>query len=406
MMMKDNKVHNYNTTKVFIAACLGLAFFGIVMLSLGVLLPPLNAVYPNANILAPVMSAGIICGTLVFGPVMDKFGYKWLLICGAAVLLLGIMGLAYVHEFYMLVLSIFCVGIGGGILNGETNALVSDIYDSDKRGSRISLLGACYCIGALLWTLACTFVNYKYALVAVAAIMVISIIYFIIIDFPNAKSDDAAPDSMQADGESVGNSSSFLRKLTYLLSFPAFTGLALVLFMQSGFEGISGSFTTQFFENSGMSGKAATFSLTVFTIGMLCGRFILSYLMSVMRDIFVFLIYISVALFGVLLILFMPSNIVCCYLGMALLGFGIGSTYPVVFNVIGEKFRHISGSAFSVIMFMALWGQFVYNAVIGSFFNGGNYSSFPIAMIINLVVMLLVAPAAIISLRKNHNLGR
>lgn len=410
MKMKENK--GYNTTKVFIAACLGLAFFGIVMLSLGVLLPPLNSVYPNANILAPVMSAGIIVGTLVFGPVMDKFGYKWLLVGGATVLLLGIMGLAYVREFHMLVFSIFLVGIGGGILNGETNALVSDIYDSDKRGSRISLLGACYCIGALLWTLGCTFIDYRYALVAVAVVMAISIIYFISIDFPKAKSDENATGSAQADssaqaeGKSVGNNSSFWRKLTYLLSFPAFIGLALVLFMQSGFEGISGSFTTQFFENAGMSGKAATFSLTVFTIGMLCGRFILSYLMSVMKDVFVFIIYISVSLFGVLLILFMPSDVVCCYLGMALLGFGIGSTYPVVFNVIGEKFRHISGSAFSIIMFMALWGQFVYNAIIGTFFNEGNYSSFPIAMILNLVVMLLVAPVAIISLRKNHNLGR
>lgn len=51
-------------------------------LALGVLLPPLNEIYPNANILAPIMSAGIIMGTLIFGPVMDKFGYKWLLISG------------------------------------------------------------------------------------------------------------------------------------------------------------------------------------------------------------------------------------------------------------------------------------------------------------------------------------
>ena len=55
-------------------------------LALGVLLPPLNEIYPNANILAPIMSAGIIVGTLIFGPVMDKFGYKCLLISGAAVL--------------------------------------------------------------------------------------------------------------------------------------------------------------------------------------------------------------------------------------------------------------------------------------------------------------------------------
>ncbi len=402
-MVKENK--DYNTTKVFIAACIGLAFFGIVMLSLGVLLPPLNSIYPNANILAPIMSAGIIVGTLIFGPVMDKFGYKWLLISGAAVLLLGIMGLAYIKEFYLLVASIFFVGIGGGILNGETNALVSDIYDSDKRGSRISLLGACYCVGALLWTLACTFIHYNYVLIAVAVIMVLSIIYFVIIDFPGPKTAVPQGKSKDVNDFEIGNNSSFTCKLKYLLSFPAFLGLALVLFLQSGFEGISGSFTTQFFESFGMSHGMATFSLTIFTIGMLLGRFVLSYLMSVMKDISVLVVYVVVGAVGVSFILFMPANITLCFIGMTLLGFGLGSTYPVVFNAIGEKFKHISGSAFSVVMFMSLWGQFVYNAVIGTFFNNGNYTSFPIAILFNLVVVLIVAPLAIRSLRKNHRAG-
>ena len=402
-MVKENK--DYNTTKVFIAACIGLAFFGIVMLSLGVLLPPLNSIYPNANILAPIMSAGIIVGTLIFGPVMDKFGYKWLLISGAAILLLGIMGLAYLRDFFLLVSSIFFVGIGGGILNGETNALVSDIYDSDKRGSRISLLGACYCTGALLWTLACTFIDYNYVLIAVAVIMVLSIIYFVTIDFPGPKTAVSQEKPKYGEDFEVGNDSSFKSKLTYLLSFPAFIGLALVLFLQSGFEGISGSFTTQFFESSGMSHSMATFSLTIFTIGMLLGRFVLSYLMSVMKDISVLAIYIAIGIVGVAFILFMPANITLCFIGMTLLGFGLGSTYPVVFNVIGEKFKHISGSAFSIVMFMSLWGQFVYNAVIGTFFNNGNYISFPIAILFNLIVVLIVAPLAIRSLRKNHRAG-
>lgn len=400
--MKEQK--SYNTTKVFIAACLGLAFFGVVMLSLGVLLPPLNAIYPNANMLAPVMSAGIILGTIIFGPIMDKFGYKWLLISGATVLLAGIMGLAYIKEFYMLIASIFFVGVGGGILNGETNALVSDIYDTDKRGGRISLLGACYCVGALLWTLACTFIDYNYVLIAVAVIMVLSIIYFIAIDFPGPKAEELQEVSEDDTKFEVGNSSSFIHKFTYLLSFPAFIGLAFVLFLQSGFEGISGSFTTQYLENTGIPYSAATFSLTVFTIGMVGGRFVLSMLLSRIKDIYVFYIYLGIAMLGVILMWFLPGSILWCYSGMALLGFGIGSTYPTVFNVIGEKFRHISGSAFSIIIFISLWGQFVYNAVIGSFFNGGNYNSFPVAMVLNIVVMLAVAPFAIGNLRRNKRL--
>ena len=403
--MIQNK--NYNTTSVFIAACLGLSFFGIAMLSLGVLLPPLKDLYPQANTLAPTMSVGIILGTITFGPVMDKFGYKWLLIAGTFVMLAGILGLAYLTQFALLEASIFCVGVGGGILNGETNALVSDIYDVDKRGSRISLLGACYCVGALLWTLANALpFDYKNVLIVVAAVMIASMIFFMSIKFPGAKGKDTAElASLQVKQFEVDNSSSFAKKLRYLLSFPAFIGLALVLFFQSGFEGISGSFTTQFFTANGMSTHAATLSLTIFTVGMLAGRFLLSVLMARMKDYMVFNIYLTVGLIGTVLIWAGAHLMVTCFLGMALLGFGIGSTYPVVFNVIGEKFRHISGSTFSIIIFLALWGQFVYNAAIGSFFNAGIYDSFPVAMLMNIVLMIIIAPIAINSLRKHNRLN-
>jgi hypothetical protein len=65
---------SYNTTKVFIAACAGLAFFGVAMLSLGPILGPLNAKVAGANALPSTMSIGIILGTILFGPVVDRFG--------------------------------------------------------------------------------------------------------------------------------------------------------------------------------------------------------------------------------------------------------------------------------------------------------------------------------------------
>ena len=139
----------YSTPLVFMAACAGMSFFGITMLSLGPILGPLNALVEGANALPSTMSIGIIIGTILFGPVVDKFGYKWLLILASACALGGVQGLASFNEIRMLHCSIFLLGLGGGILNGLTNALVSDIYDDGKRGGRLGLLGAFYCIGAL-----------------------------------------------------------------------------------------------------------------------------------------------------------------------------------------------------------------------------------------------------------------
>lgn len=127
-------MREYSTTSVFVSACAGMAFFGIAMLSLAPILGQLSTLVAGANSLPSTMSLGILLGTIVFGPVVDRFGYKWLLVISSVLALAGLQGLANFREIGMLHISIFCLGLGGGILNGETNALVSDIYDDDKRG--------------------------------------------------------------------------------------------------------------------------------------------------------------------------------------------------------------------------------------------------------------------------------
>lgn len=149
----------YNTSSVFVAACAGMGFFGVTMLSLGPLLGRIGELGVNANALPSTLTIGIIVGTLLFGPIVDKFGYKGLTILSSVLALAGILGLNFFATNALLQASICSLGIGGGVLNGLTNALVSDIYDDDRRGARLSLLGAFYCIGALLWTLLNVFIK-------------------------------------------------------------------------------------------------------------------------------------------------------------------------------------------------------------------------------------------------------
>ena len=229
-----------------------MAFFGVTMLSLGPILGPLNDMVEGANALPSTMSIGIIIGTVLFGPIVDKFGYKWLLIAGSIMALAGIQGLANFNEIGWLHTSIFMLGFGGGILNGETNALVSDIYDDDKRGGRLGILGAFYCIGALLWTLLNYFIpEYRIPLNAVSAVMVVFIVFFCFTSFPQAK-----PQENVSLSKSLG-----------LLKYPALLAFSFVLFFQSGFEGASGNFTVSFLDKAvGMDNAAATLSMTWFTM--------------------------------------------------------------------------------------------------------------------------------------------
>lgn len=371
----------YHTPSVFVAACAGMAFFGVAMLSLGPILGPLNTVVPGANALPSTMSIGIIVGTLLFGPVVDRSGYKWLLILSSILALAGLQGLARFHGIGLLHGSIFCLGLGGGILNGLTNALVSDIYDDTRRGGRLGVLGAFYCIGALLWTLLNYFIpDYRIPLNVTSAVMAVFTVWFCFLAFPSAK-----------PAENVS-----LRRSLGLLKYPALLLFGVVLFFQSGFEGASGSFTVSYLDRSaGMAQSAATLAMTWFTIGMMAGRLPLGSIMKRLGDLGTLYLYLGTALVGILLFTFCTGSVAAVYTAMVLIGFGVGATFPVILNFIGGAFRDQSGTAFSIAMFIALVGQSVFNKLTGSAFDRGEYGFLPVSLGVALVAMMVLVPVAL-----------
>ena len=377
----------YNTTAVFIAACAGMAFFGVTMLSLGPILDKLHGVVGDGALSLPsILSVGIILGTVIFGPVVDRAGYKGLLIISSILALAGVQGLARFTQMGWLYASIFCLGLGGGILNGLTNAMVSDIYDDDKRGGRLGVLGAFYCIGALLWTLLNYFIpDYSLPLDAISVVMALFILFFCFIAFPKAK-----PSGSVSLSKSIG-----------LLKYPALLLFAVVLFFQSGFEGCSGSYSVSFFDQTTpMDTKTATLAMTWFTIGMMAGRFPLGAIQQKLKAVGTLYAYLGVALVGVVLF-------TCCngpvgaYIAMTLIGFGVGATYPVVLGYIGGSFREQSGTAMSIAIFIGLLGQFTFNRLTGNAFAVGRYATLPALLFTAVIAIMVLIPFALKFTKQN-----
>lgn len=386
-MVNLQSAKRYSVPAVFIAACAGMFFFGVAMLSLGPLLGQLNQLVEGANRLPSTMSIGIFLGTVLFGPVVDRFGYKWLLVFSSVFALAGLQGLAHCSTIGMLHLSIFCLGFGGGILNGETNALVSDIYDDSKRGGRLGLLGAAYCIGALLWVLMNYFIpDYRILLNALSALMGCFIVFFIFTSFPEKK--------IKEKSMPISSMAGLLKSLPLLL-------FSLILFFESGLEGAQANFTVSYFiQKAGLTVSAATLSMTWFTIGMLAGRLPLGKILGKLGPLKTIYLYMSLTLVGVVTMFAGAGNSTAAYISMVLVGFGVGATYPVVLNYIGGTYQALSGTAMSIAIAIGLVGQYTFNFITGVAYDGAKYDFLPALLCAAVALIMVLLPVAIRSASK------
>ena len=174
--------------------------FGIVLTSLGALLPSLIDKFGidkvNAGALMSLMSIGILLGSLVFGPIVDRYGYKNLLIICSFLILIGLEGIAYAPSFWILRVAVFGIGLGGGVINGGTNALVADISEKG-RGADLSILGIFFGIGAigipLVLGLLGNRIPYENFIAVVGGIVLIPIVFFLSIRFPAPKQIQGLP---------------------------------------------------------------------------------------------------------------------------------------------------------------------------------------------------------------------
>src|SRR5438270_6067296 len=142
----------FNKKLVFWAACVGMLLFGIGLITLGSIAPDLKIKFHldnlSAGTLFSILPIGILAGSLLFGPVCDRFGYKLMLILACLAMFIGFEGIANLTSLDLLKVSIFIFGFGAGIINGGTNAVVSDISKGTE-GANLSLLGVFFGIGAL-----------------------------------------------------------------------------------------------------------------------------------------------------------------------------------------------------------------------------------------------------------------
>jgi fucose permease len=376
----------YNKKLVFAAACVDILVFGIGIISLGSILPYLTETFDLDDIakgtLASLLPLGILIGSLVFGPVVDKYSYKNLLNLSIVLNIVGLELIALANSFFFLGLAFFLIGWGGGMINGATSALVSDISEDagENKGANLSLFGVFFGLGALGMPVIIGFLSDSYEtnqiIAGIGFFLVLPLLYNFSIKFPDPK---------QAQSIAIRQFFSLTKnKLLLLFGF--------VMFFQSGLEALTNNWTTSYLiDILQVEEKQALMALT-FYVGMFTiGRFVVGMILKVVSSEKVLFTSVLLALFGGCITI-LAGDLTLYIIGLLCIAFGLTGGFPVVLGMVGDRFPKWTGTAFGVVFSIALVGNIIINYLTGVAAEIWTIKTFPIIFVVSglLMITLLV----------------
>ena len=373
---------SYKKNLVFAAACLGMLLFGIGLITLGSVAGNLKTKFVldefSAGTLFSIMPFGILTGSLLFGPICDKYGYKIILIIACLGMCAGFEGIAYVSSLSLLKLFIFIFGVSGGIINGATNAVVADIT-AEAKAANLNLLGVFFAIGALGMPFILGFLkkdfSFEQILSSVGVLTFAIAVFFLFIQFPASK---------KSQGFALAKSSSFLKDEIIIF-------IAFYLFCQSSFEAIINNWTTTYLTKQlSVTESNALYALSLFVVGMAVMRLLSGSVLRTVSPKKILIASFVLILAGIIFLKYTQA-FYFAVAGLILLGAGLANGFPVMLGITGSRYAERSGTAFSFVLVVALIGNMLVNYLMGIIANRYGIHQLINVALIELFVMIMLS---------------
>jgi len=352
---EDSKLQNL-TRNLTTASSAGIFIFGIVMAILGAILPQLTSLLhldkARAGNLFFFMNLGMLAASLVFGPLVDRFGFKVFLAGSSLLVSLSFVGLAFSASYYPVLLSVIALGLAGGVINGGSNALINDLHPS-RRAAALNFLGIFFGIGAMLIPLIIgTFLHQlglRSVILIAAGLSLIPFVLFSVFYFPRPKQPQGFP----------------LKEIKNIASSRLLWLGAFILFFESGNEFAIGGWLTTFLQEKFQFGlNEAALVLSGYWFFLMVGRLTFPLLNRWLRKDTIVFISAALALVSVSGWLLSPLKGLAVVFSF-LTGYGLAAIYPTTLAVIGDEFPAFSGTAFSLAISTGLLGGMISPWLVG-----------------------------------------
>ena len=367
-------------TITFISVFAGILLFGVSMVMIGSVLPLLKIRLGLSDIVAgglfSILPLGLLIGSVYFGPVSDKYGYRWVLATASLFLAIGFIGIGHSWSLWLLRVCILFFGIGGGVINGATSALISDLSSDDKKIANLNLLGVFFGLGAFCMPLVLSTLNqsdYVTVINIVAILCILVAALFLFISYPIA---------VEKEKISFKLIPLFFKNKVFLI-------ICFFLFFQSAFEAIMNNWSVSYFmQHLQVDQKQALVALSFLVLGMTLMRILTG---GVFRNIstknLLRIAFVLLSVGAVCLFVQLPSSYYLNTFGLFLIGAGLSPGFPVMLGLTGNMYKEISGTAFSFVMLIALTGNIVINYITGVMVQYFGVRAFIYVILAEIIIM-------------------
>jgi MFS transporter, FHS family, glucose/mannose:H+ symporter len=345
---------------LLLAAVVAIFIYGMIAAMLGTILPELSDRFhlsPSQNgTIAFAQALGLIIASLGVGPLLDDEGKKVGLVLGLAFISIALFALPRSPGFRGILLLMFLLGVGGGIVVTAANALVSDVGEI-HRGAALNLANLFFGLGGLATPFIAANLfgrNWVRLCYTIASLTVVTLVIQILTKMP-------AP---------TGGRGFVLADAVPVLGRPLLFLIGLFLFLYIGCEvGIWNWLPRHLIAQGIPESRALNILSLGFALGLLIGRFGISAILMRVPAVTVTLIA-SVAMAVTTFLMLRTNKPGAAFALVFLSGLSMAPVFPTTLAIVGDAFPRMTSTAIGFVITCGWIGLAVSSRVIGVIAGG------------------------------------
>jgi fucose permease len=343
--------------RLYIVACGAMLAYGVILglpgtvLGLPETVAELGLTLSGRGSLIAALFVGLLAGSLLSGPVVDRLGYRTTLAVMSALVAVTMPLFALARTAALAGISLIALGISAAGVNTASNALSSELFPGE-RAQRLNRLAVMAGAGGLLMPIATVLAS---AVVSWRMVVVGAAVLFAIVAIASAMVP--SPKSPAPGGHSTIEAvRSFARERS-------FAGFAVVLLLGGGNEASMAGWTSSYLQASGFTASTATWVLASHWLGLILARVLLPHRVEEAKAAAVTRSALIASMCVAALVIARVDAVLM--VAPFAIGVAMALVIPTTLALAGDRYRVNSGALFGLLLTLLQIGGIALPAAIG-----------------------------------------